>query len=57
MLEKMRQAGKPVDARMQKMADWMDSMEADDGMVRCKPLSGPHPLQASKSPRSCCAAH
>lgn len=36
MLEKMRQAGKPVDARMQRMADWMDSMEADsDGMVRC----------------------
>ncbi len=38
MLEKMRQAGKPVDARMQRMADWMDSMEGDnDGMVRCHP--------------------
>lgn len=35
MLEKMRAAGKPVDARMQKMADWMDSMEPDEGMVRC----------------------
>ncbi|CAL8460618.1 g147 [Coccomyxa elongata] len=34
MLEKMRQAGKPVDARMQRMADWMDSMEGDnDGMA------------------------
>jgi len=35
MLEKMRAAGKPVDARMQRLADWMDSMETDgDGMVR-----------------------
>jgi hypothetical protein len=34
MLEKMRQQGKPVDTRMQKLADWMDRMEMEgDGMV------------------------
>lgn len=36
MLDKMRQQGKPVDARMQKLADWMDKMEIEgDGMVSC----------------------
>ena len=27
MLEAMRKQGRPIDARMQRMADWMDGME------------------------------
>ena len=35
MLENLEKQGKPVDARMRQMADWMDSMDTgDDGQVR-----------------------
>lgn len=34
MLENLEKQGKPVDERMKKMADWMDSMDTgDDGQV------------------------
>ena len=35
MLENLEKQGKPVDARMRQMADWMDGIDTgDDGQVR-----------------------
>jgi len=55
MLETMRKQGRPVDARMQRMADWMDGMEQTSADEARAPARPPPPHQgagqSSRRPR------